>query len=50
MTERPTLATALSSTSDISVIDFSKLIKGDKDEVHSEILKLGIACEEWGFF
>ena len=29
---------------------FSKLIKGDKDEVHSEILKLGIACEEWGFF
>lgn len=50
MTERPTLATALSSTSDIPVIDFSKLIKGDKDEVHSEILKLGIACEEWGFF
>lgn len=50
MTERPTLATALSSTSDIPVIDFSKLIKGDKDEVHSEILKLEIACEEWGFF
>ncbi|KAK7850672.1 protein LATERAL BRANCHING OXIDOREDUCTASE 1 [Quercus suber] len=50
MTERPTLATALSSTSDIPVIDFSKIIKGDKDEVHSEILKLGIACEEWGFF
>ena len=50
MTERPTLATALPSTSDIPVIDLSKLIKGDKDEVHSEILKLGIACEEWGFF
>ena len=50
MTERPTLATALSSTSDIPVIDFSKLIEGDKDEVHIEILKLGIACEEWGFF
>ena len=49
MIERPTLATTLSS-SDISVIDFSKLIKGDKDEVHGEILKLGIACEEWGFF
>ena len=46
MTDRPTLAIALSSTSDISVIDFSKLIKGDKDEVNSEILKLGIACEE----
>ncbi|GMY27695.1 protein SRG1 [Fagus crenata] len=50
MTERPTLATDLSSPSDIPIIDFSKLIKGDKDEVHSEIMKLATACEEWGFF
>lgn len=52
MTERPTLDdTALSSPqSDLPVIDFSKLSKGNKEEVLSELCKLAIACEEWGFF
>lgn len=46
MTERPSLATALSSPTDIPIIDFSKLVKGNRDE----ILQLATACEEWGFF
>ncbi|PON80322.1 Oxoglutarate/iron-dependent dioxygenase [Parasponia andersonii] len=53
ITERPTLATAALSSSlssDIPIIDFSKLSKGNKDEVLSELLKLTAACEEWGFF
>ncbi|XP_059630429.1 protein SRG1-like [Cornus florida] len=49
MAERPTL-TAASSSSNIPVIDVSKLIKGSKDEFHSEILKLSTSCKEWGFF
>uniref|UniRef100_A0A5B7AEQ9 Fe2OG dioxygenase domain-containing protein n=1 Tax=Davidia involucrata TaxID=16924 RepID=A0A5B7AEQ9_DAVIN len=51
MAERPTLATVPKSSSyNIPVIDFSKLLKGSKDEFHSEILKLSTSCEEWGFF
>lgn len=54
VTERPTLATAASSSSssfsDIPIIDFSKLSKGNKDEVLTELLQLSTACEEWGFF
>lgn len=50
MTERPALATAPSSPTDIPVIDFSKLVKGNKDQFRSEILQLATACENWGFF
>ncbi|KAJ0093655.1 hypothetical protein Patl1_25101 [Pistacia atlantica] len=50
LTERPTMATALSSATDIPNINFSKLIKGNPDEFHSEILNLTTACEQWGFF
>lgn len=50
LTERPTMATALSSATDIPIINFSKLIKGNPDEFHSEILNLSTACEQWGFF
>lgn len=52
MAERPTLAkvAALSPSNDIPVIDFSKLLKGNKDEFLSEISKLAASCEEWGFF
>jgi hypothetical protein len=46
MTERPEPATALSSPTDIPIIDLSKLVKGNKDE----ILQLATACEKWGFF
>jgi hypothetical protein len=45
--ERPALSTALSSSpTDIPIVDFSKLVKGSKDEV----LQLANACEKWGFF
>lgn len=50
MTERPTLTTALASSSSIPIVDFSKLSKGNKDEVQNQILQLATACEEWGFF
>ncbi|KAJ7955068.1 2-oxoglutarate (2OG) and Fe(II)-dependent oxygenase superfamily protein [Quillaja saponaria] len=49
-TERPVPATTLSQSSSIPIIDFSKLIKGNKEEFHNEILQLAAACEEWGFF
>ncbi|XP_050220482.1 protein SRG1 [Mercurialis annua] len=45
-TERPILNTPLSSPDSIPVIDFSKLLKGNK----YEILQLEKACQEWGFF
>ncbi|KAK7289954.1 hypothetical protein RIF29_04019 [Crotalaria pallida] len=51
MTERPTIATSVSQpNSDMPVIDFSKLSKGNRDEALTEILNLATACEEWGFF
>ena len=51
MSERPTLAKTFSPPSnDMPIIDFSKLSKGNSEEVQSEILKLASACEEWGFF
>ncbi|KAL9410346.1 hypothetical protein AB3S75_044164 [Citrus x aurantiifolia] len=51
LTERPSsLATALSPPSDIPIINLSKLMKGNHDEFHNEILNLATACEEWGFF
>ncbi|MED6130276.1 hypothetical protein PIB30_000177 [Stylosanthes scabra] len=51
MNERPAPAMALSlPSSDMPVIDFSKLTKGNTQQVHSEILKLADACENWGFF
>ncbi|GLU08361.1 hypothetical protein SLE2022_252790 [Rubroshorea leprosula] len=40
----------LSSPRDIPVINFSKLIKGNKDEQYDEVSKLRTACEDWGFF
>ncbi|PIN18027.1 Iron/ascorbate family oxidoreductase [Handroanthus impetiginosus] len=50
-TERPSLDKAIPhSRNKIPVIDFSKLVKGTKDEFSSEILKLMNSCEEWGFF
>ncbi|KAL4592908.1 hypothetical protein LXL04_005915 [Taraxacum kok-saghyz] len=49
--ERPALATSHSPMStSIPVIDLSKLMKGNKEEFHFEILKLSASCEEWGFF
>lgn len=33
-------------SSEIPIIDFSLLSKGNKEELH----KLDVACEEWGFF
>ncbi|KAJ4845168.1 hypothetical protein Tsubulata_018454 [Turnera subulata] len=51
MTERPALlAFAPSSPCAVPIIDFSKLVKGNKDERQSELLNLARACEEWGFF
>jgi len=50
MTERPTLATALQPPDTVPIIDFSRLVKGNKDEYKSEMLQLTRACEEWGFF
>ncbi|MED6106465.1 hypothetical protein PIB30_005099 [Stylosanthes scabra] len=51
MNERPTPAMALSlPSSDIPVIDFSNLTKGNTEQVQTEILKLADACENWGFF
>lgn len=50
ITDRPTLAPTPSSPNDIPVVDFSKLIKGNKEEFHGEIVQLATACEKWGFF
>ncbi|KAJ6313544.1 hypothetical protein OIU77_014932 [Salix suchowensis] len=50
MTERPTLDTAPPSPNTVPVIDFSRLVKGNKEEHKSEMLELTRACEEWGFF
>ncbi|KAG2398466.1 hypothetical protein LR48_Vigan468s006500 [Vigna angularis] len=48
VTERPTLPTTPLPPPDthMPIIDFSKLTKGNKDE----IFNLATACEEWGFF
>ncbi|CAK9158794.1 unnamed protein product [Ilex paraguariensis] len=50
--ERPALDTEItpSSSSNIPIIDFSKLLKGNKEEFDIEILKLSTSCEKWGFF
>ncbi|KAE8736056.1 putative pentatricopeptide repeat-containing protein [Hibiscus syriacus] len=50
MADRPKLTANLSSSTDIPIIDLSKLMKGDTDEHFSEVMKLKTACEEWGFF
>uniref|UniRef100_A0A6M2EGJ6 Fe2OG dioxygenase domain-containing protein n=1 Tax=Populus davidiana TaxID=266767 RepID=A0A6M2EGJ6_9ROSI len=50
MTERPTLATAPQPPDTVPIIDFSRLVEGNKDEYKSEMLQLTRACEEWGFF
>ncbi|KAF8394536.1 hypothetical protein HHK36_020747 [Tetracentron sinense] len=51
MVERPTLDTVpLSSSLQIPIIDLSKLIKGNKDQSQSELLKLYSSCKDWGFF
>ncbi|KAJ7980247.1 2-oxoglutarate (2OG) and Fe(II)-dependent oxygenase superfamily protein [Quillaja saponaria] len=49
-TERPAQVATLSQSSDIPIIDFSKLSRGNKEISHMEILQLTAACEEWGFF
>ncbi|KAI3821965.1 hypothetical protein L1987_09544 [Smallanthus sonchifolius] len=49
--ERPMLAATPSPLlSSIPVIDLKKLMSGNKEEFHLEILKLSASCEEWGFF
>ncbi|XP_075476448.1 protein LATERAL BRANCHING OXIDOREDUCTASE 1-like [Primulina tabacum] len=51
LTERPNSDNVITSTNNnIPVVDFSKLCKGNIDEICSEILKIKISCEEWGFF
>ncbi|KAK8671120.1 hypothetical protein V6N13_037727 [Hibiscus sabdariffa] len=50
MADRPKLTANISSSSDIPIIDLSKLMEGDKDERFSEVMQLKTACEEWGFF
>lgn len=50
VTDRPKMATELSTSTDIPIINFSKLLKGNPDEFHNEILNLTAACEQWGFF
>ncbi|XP_009369137.1 protein SRG1-like isoform X2 [Pyrus x bretschneideri] len=50
MTERPTLATPMPCSTDIPTINFSKLVKGTKDEIKTEISQLANASENWGFF
>ncbi|XP_015938728.1 protein SRG1 [Arachis duranensis] len=51
MSERPTPAMTLSPpSSGMPVIDFSKLTKGNSEQIQSETLKLAYACESWGFF
>ncbi|KAF9604476.1 hypothetical protein IFM89_006798 [Coptis chinensis] len=47
MAERPSTATP---SMHIPVIDLSKLIEGDRDQSHTELSKLAVSCEEWGFF
>ncbi|KAK8717160.1 hypothetical protein V6N13_044437 [Hibiscus sabdariffa] len=49
MADRLELTANISSSSDIPIIDLSKLMKGDKDEHFSEVMQLKTACEEWGF-
>ena len=41
-------STTCSSTGDVPVIDFSRLVSGDF--MDSELDKLHSACKEWGFF
>lgn len=49
--ERPAVATIQSPLStSIPVIDLSKLMKGNKEDFHFEIMKLSASCDEWGFF
>ncbi|KAM1195234.1 hypothetical protein ACFX13_022271 [Malus domestica] len=50
MTERPTLGTPMPCSTDIPTINFSKLVKGTKDEIKTEISQLAHASENWGFF
>ncbi|KAE8711931.1 putative pentatricopeptide repeat-containing protein [Hibiscus syriacus] len=50
MADRPKLTANLSSSTDIPIIDLSKLMKGDTDEHFREVMQLKTACEEWGFF
>ncbi|KZV24390.1 hypothetical protein F511_17581 [Dorcoceras hygrometricum] len=50
-TERPDFDKAIASTNNnIPVVDFSKLCKGNRDELCGELLKIKYSCEEWGFF
>ncbi|KAK6117362.1 hypothetical protein DH2020_048880 [Rehmannia glutinosa] len=51
-TERPTLDKPISYPCNINipVIDFSKLVEGNRDDFCKEIMKLRTCCEEWGFF
>ncbi|MBA0685139.1 hypothetical protein Goari_026678, partial [Gossypium aridum] len=48
MAERPKLAAIVSSSNDIPIIDLSKLMSSDEHVL--EIMKLKVACQEWGFF
>nr|GEW83161.1 protein SRG1 [Tanacetum cinerariifolium] len=50
LNERPLLTIPSHLSSSIPVIDLSKLMKGNKEEFHDEMLKFTASCEEWGFF
>ncbi|OVA15010.1 Oxoglutarate/iron-dependent dioxygenase [Macleaya cordata] len=52
VTERPTtVANSTSSSMQVPLIDFSKLINiTNTDQSQRELSKLAAACEEWGFF
>lgn len=46
--ERP--VSTPSTKQEVPVIDMSKLIRGDQQQVRNEMAKLSAACQEWGFF
>lgn len=50
--EQPTPAkvVTLCPSSEVPVVDLSKLTNGSASEFRNEMLKLAEACEEWGFF
>ncbi|XP_071705378.1 protein LATERAL BRANCHING OXIDOREDUCTASE 1 [Rutidosis leptorrhynchoides] len=51
MAERPMQAMIpLPLSSSLPVIDLKKLMEGNNEEFHYEIMKLSTSCEEWGFF
>lgn len=48
--ERPELSDTKNSPCDMPIIDFSKFLNGNTEDLQVEIMNLASACEEWGFF